>query len=236
MKKTVIVTGGTKGLGREISLAFGRAGCFVIALYAGDQAAAGEWASLFAAAGCAGVAWQHDVASEDVSLWSRPEIVTAEHLTLVHNACAPFTPVPMHQLTWEDFERNHRVAVRGAWQCSQPLIRLMLKRKAGVIIPVLSAAIEGSPPKGFSAYVTAKHALHGFTLALAAEYAPRGLKVFSVSPGYMDTALTGQWDDRLRQTIRGASERITVPVTAAGRIVELAMAAGTPGSGENYPI
>ena len=236
MNKTVVVTGGTKGLGREISLAFGRAGFHVVALYGGDQAAAQDWTAALTAVGGAGVALQHDVASEDVSLWGRPEIQEADQLAFIHNACAPFTPVPMHQLTWQDFENNHRVAVRGAWQCSQPLIRLMIKRKTGVIIPVLSEAVEGPPPKGFSAYVTAKYALRGFTLALAAEYAVRGLKIFSVSPGFMDTALTRRWDERLRETIRGAGGRITEPAAAARRIVELATDSATPGTGENYPV
>ncbi len=236
MKSTVIITGGTKGLGREVSLAFGRAGSFVIALYAGDQTAAREWEAAFAEARLAGVAVQQDVGSENATLWSRPEIAEADDLTLVHNACAPFSPQPMHLLTWQDFEKNHRVAVKGAWQCSQPLIRLMLRKKRGAIITVLTSAVAGNPPKGFAAYVTAKHALHGFTLALAAEYAPRGLKIFSVSPGYMETALTGQWDERLRQGIRDGAERITQPAVAAERIVVLARSAGTVGAGENYPL
>lgn len=236
MKSAVIITGGTKGLGREVSLAFGRAGCFVIALYAGDQAAAREWELAFAQDKLAGVAVQHDVGAEDATVWSRPEITEADDLTLIHNACAPFNPQPMHLLTWQDFEKNHRVAVKGAWQCSQPLIRLMLKKKRGTIITVLTAAVEGNPPKGFAAYVTAKHALRGFTLALAAEYAPRGLKIFSVSPGYMETTLTGQWDERLRQGIRDSAERLTRPPAAAERIMELARSAGTAGAGENYPL
>jgi 3-oxoacyl-[acyl-carrier protein] reductase len=236
MKRTVIITGGTKGLGRETALAFARSGSYVIALYAGDEAAAREFDALLSASGLSGTSLKHDVCSEDPSLWNHVEIQSADHLTLVHNACAPFTPAPVHQLTWRDFESNYRVAVKGAWECSQPLIRLMLRKKTGTIINILTAAIEAFPPKGFAAYVTAKHALRGFTLALAAEYAPRGLKIFSVSPGYMETSLTSQWDGRLRQIIRDQSERLTVPATAAAQIVDLAESAGTRGLGENHPL
>ena len=112
----------------------------------------------------------------------------------------------------------------------------MLRKKTGTITTILSAVIEGPPPKGFAGYVTAKHALRGFTLALAAEYAPRGLKIFSVSPGYMETALTRQWDDRLRQIIREHSDRITDPAEAARQIVMLAESDSTPGLGENHPV
>ena len=236
MKQTVIVTGGTKGLGQEIALAFARNNCFVVALYAGDEAAAREFDSFLVESGLDGLSLKQDVCADAPEIWTRAEIQTADHLTLVHNACAAFAPVPMHQLTWPDFEKSLTVAIKGAWMCSQPLIRLMLKKKTGKIITILSAAIEGAPPKGFAAYVTAKHALRGFTLALAAEYAGRGVKIFSVSPGYMDTPLTRQWDDRLRQMIRDHAGRLTVPAAAARQIVSLAGSADIPGQGENHPV
>jgi len=236
MKRTVIITGGTKGLGRETALAFARNGCFVIALYASDAPAAQEFETLLSASRLSGLSLRHDVCEEKAGPWNHPEIQSADHLTLVHNACAPFVPMPMHQLTWSDFDHNHRVAIKGAWECSQPLLRLMLRKKAGTIITVLSAAIENLPPKGFAAYVTAKHALRGFTLSLAAEYASRGLKIFSVSPGYMETPLTAQWDERLRQMSRDHSDRITIPAVAARQIVALAESAETPGHGENHAL
>ena len=120
MKRTVIITGGTKGLGREIALAFARKGCFVVSLFASDASAAQEFDALLAAAGLAGMSFKQDICSEAPSVWSHAEIQGADHLTLVHNACAAFVPAPMHQLTWRDFENNHRVAVKGAWECSQP--------------------------------------------------------------------------------------------------------------------
>jgi len=236
MKRTVIITGGTKGLGRELAMAFGRAGYFVVALYASDELAANEFSAALTVANISGLALRHDVRSGETAIWSRPEIQKADGLTLVNNACAVFSPTPMHQLNWQDFENNFQVAVKGAWGCSLPLIRLMIKNGQGAIVNVLTSAIEGAPPKGFAAYVTAKHALQGFTLALAAEYAARGVKIFSVSPGYMDTPLTQQWDSRLRAAIRANSGRISVPTAAATRILELVADGAVPGRGENYPV
>jgi len=236
LKRTAVVTGGTKGLGRETVLAFGRAGYCVLALYSADESAALALQTEMANAKISGAVLRHDVCSNHTEIWSRPEILEAGHLTLVNNACASFSPSPMHQIEWPDFEKNFQVAVKGAWSCSQALIRLMIKNKGGTIVNVSSSAIEGFPPKGFAAYVTAKQALRGFTLALAAEYAARGIKIFSVSPGYMDTPLTQRWDSRLRETIGSISNRLTIPAEAARLIVELAESAGTPGSGENYPV
>ncbi|HTR43340.1 MAG TPA: SDR family oxidoreductase [Pseudomonadales bacterium] len=236
MKRTAIITGGTKGLGREIALAFGRAGYTVLALYSSDAQAAAELDAALAEIKASGGAVRHDVCSDEPAVWNRPEIQEAESLTLVHNACAAFSPLAMHQLGWADFEKNISVAVKGAWSCSQRLIPLMVKRKSGAIVTILTNAIEALPPKGFAAYATAKHALHGFTLALATEYSSRGIKAFSVSPGYMDTPLSQQWDARLRELIRANSERITIPATAAVRIVELVGDGNTPGKGEIYPV
>ena len=236
MKRTVIITGGTKGLGRELSLAFGRAGHSVIALYASDDLAAQRLRDSLDEAKVTGWVWRHDVSLEDAGIWSRPEIQDAESLTLIHNACPAFSPAPMHQLLWQDFETHFNVAVKAGWLCSQALIRLMLKKGHGTIVNVLTSALEGDAPKGFGAYVTAKHALRGLTLALAAEYAPRGVRVFSVSPGFMDTALTAQWDARLRESIRSAATRITQPDEAARRAVELVEGGTVAGQGEDYPI
>jgi 3-oxoacyl-[acyl-carrier protein] reductase len=236
VKRTVIISGGTKGLGREAALAFGRAGYCVLALYSSDEGAAQELLTTMTARGITGSAWRQDVRSGETSVWNRPEIQEADSLTLLNNACAPFTPSPMHQLAWQSFEDHFQVAVKGAWHCSQPLIRQMLKRGHGSIVNVLTSAIEGAPTKGFAAYVTAKYALMGFTLALAAEYAARGVKVFSVSPGYMETALTQQWDSRLREKMRANSRRITLPAEAAARILDLVEDVTVPGRGENHPI
>ena len=236
MRRVAVVTGGTKGLGREVALAFGRAGYFVIALYASDDAAAGQLGAALGELKIEGCIFRHDVRLDDATVWNHAEIQGADSLTLIHAACASFSPVPMHQLRWEDFESSFNVGVKGGWLCSQALIRLMLKKGRGVIVNILTAAVEGMPPKGFAAYVTAKHALRGLTLALAAEYSPRGVRVFSASPGFMDTPLTEGWNLRLRDAIRAASSRISIPAEAARRLVELVESASVAGQGEDYPI
>lgn len=236
MKRTAIITGGTKGLGREITLAFARAGYQVLAFYSSDHAAAREVDAALAEMGATGRTLCHDAGSDNPAVWDCPEIRDAESLILVHNACAAFTPAPMHQLRWQDFERQLSVAVKGAWTCSQAVLRHMLKKGRGTIVTLSTSALEGPPPKGFTAYLTAKYALHGLTLALAAEYSPRGLKIFSVSPGYMETPLTRSWDARLQDAVRSNASRITVPMEAARQIVALTETPDTPGRGENHPI
>jgi len=236
VKRLALITGGTKGLGREIALAFGRAGYEIIAFYSSDDEAAEELKNAFEEAKIEGSVVRQDVTVEESTLWNRADIQQAQSLTLIHNACAPFSPIPVHQLTWNDVENNIHVAVKGAWICTQALIRPMLRKGSGVIVNVLTSALAGETPKGFAAYLTAKHALRGLTLALAAEYADRGVRVFSVSPGFMDTPLTKGWDSRIRDIIRENSSRLSEPGGAARRLLELVTGETVPGRGEDYPI
>src|SRR5207253_1571856 len=74
LKRTVIITGGTKGLGREMSLAFGRAGYCVLALYSSDEAAAQKLDRDLLEINAPGFALRHDVRAEDPSIWTHGDI------------------------------------------------------------------------------------------------------------------------------------------------------------------
>ncbi len=232
---TVVITGVTKGLGRATALEFARAGHRIIGLYRADDLAGAELTAALQSFGDDSLLVKHDISTENAALWDRPEIQTAGKLILINNACAPFTPQPLHLLRWEDFECAWSVGLKGSWLCSLAMLRPMVHAGGGTIVNVLTTAVAGPPPKGFAAYVTAKHALRGFTLALAAEYAARGIRVFSVSPGFMSTALTSGWNVRFTDAMR-ANSPITHPPDAAQRIRELVETPTLPGRGEDYRI
>jgi 3-oxoacyl-[acyl-carrier protein] reductase len=142
VSRIALITGGTKGLGREIALAFGRAGYCVVALYSSDEMAAEELRMAFVDVKVEGSVLRHDVTHEESIVWNRPDIQNAESLTLIHNACAPFSPTPLHQLRWRDIEDNLRVAVKGSWLRTQALIRPMLRKGSGVIVNILTSAVD----------------------------------------------------------------------------------------------
>jgi NAD(P)-dependent dehydrogenase (short-subunit alcohol dehydrogenase family) len=234
---TVVVTGGTSGLGRELSLAFARRGHTVLALYHADARAAAELDAALAAASLSGRSFRHDVTDsrEDAPVWSLPEITDASRLVLVHNAGATFEPKPLHLVPWDDFERCLAVALQGGWACGRMLLRPMLAKGGGHIVHVLTSAIAGLPPKGFAAYAAAKSALRSLTQSLAVEYGGRGVQVFSVSPGFMHTALTDRWHPSLREAVQRAQPAAD-PAIVAARVVALVEDEATAGHGEDYPI
>lgn len=238
-ERVVIISGATKGLGRALALDFGRNAYQVIGLFHSDQVAATEVRSQFLAEQLKGAFIQQDITNEDFeAVQPFLELPEGAELTLINNACAAFSPQPLHLLKWQDFQFGFDVAVHGTWNCTQLVLRPMLKRRRrGTIVNVLSDAINDSPPKGFAAYVTAKYALQGLTRALASEYSSRGLRVFSVSPGFMDTPLTSAWDERLKTAIRDSAKSDTQnPATVAEAIRQLVENPETPGSGEDYRL
>lgn len=232
---TVIVTGATKGLGREMLLAFSASGHRVIGLYAHDDGAAEALRSELQSLGSQSRVMKTDVTADASEAWSLPEIQTAGHLVLINNAWAPFAPRPFHLLEWHEFETGWNCGVKGSWQAVRAVLRPMVRTRTGTIVNILTAAVHGMPPKGFSAYATAKHGLRGLTLALAAEYRHLGIRIFSVSPGFMSTALTATWDERMVESIRQGSPG-TDPAKAAQRVQQLVTDMSTPGNGEDYEV
>ncbi len=237
MTRTAIISGGTRGLGRAITLELARRGYEVLALYRSDEAAAASLRGELAAEGLRGRCLAQDVTADPAALERELDgglLTLGGRLTLVHNASAPFTPAPLHLVRWSEIEAQLAVAVRGGLSLAQLVLPRMVRARAGTIVNVLSAAVAAPlPPRGFSAYVVAKEALRGLTRALAAEYRARGVRVFSVSPGYMETPMTAAWDDRLRALVAAASPPVS-PAEVARLVADRAEEA--PGEGEDYAL
>jgi 3-oxoacyl-[acyl-carrier protein] reductase len=233
-RPVAIITGATGGLGRAAMFSFARAGYRVVGVYGHDEPSAQQAVTDGTRLGLDLRVLRHDFEAETSAPDVSVHLEGSSRIVLVNAAWPPFTPQPFHLQAWAEVERALHVGVRGSWACCASLLRPMLAREAGTIVNVLTAAVEGPPPKGFAGYLTAKHALRGMTLALAAECASKGIRVFSVSPGYMPTRMTDGWDPRFQEAARQA--RSTDPETAAARLVELVANPPQGGRGENYPL
>ncbi len=234
-RHTVIITGGTKGLGLATGLAFARAGHRVIAWYAKDEVAAESARTELLQLCPDSLTLKRDARFENADFWTLPEITSAESLVLINNAWGSVAPRPFHLSPWEDCESALMSGLKAGWECSRAVVRPMAKAGRGAIINVLTTTVHGLPPKGFAAYATAKHALRGLTLSLASEYSARGIRIFSVSPGLMPTALTAGWDPRFMEAARQLGQT-SDPSAAGQRILELTNSPETLGRGEDYCV
>ncbi|MBA2524846.1 MAG: SDR family oxidoreductase [Pyrinomonadaceae bacterium] len=236
MSKSVIISGATKGLGKELSFAFGKSGYQVFGFFRSDEKVAALMREEFSSTGLKGEFIQHDVTDEGHNeVWEKIN-AEAESLTLINNACAPFEPRPLHLLKWDDFQMAFEVAVKGSVLCAQSVLRTMVRYRRGTIVSILTSALSDVPPKGFSAYLVAKASLQALNKSLAAELSDRGIRVFSVSPSYLETSLTANWDPRLRAQILAQGIEPQDPAFVAAYILSLVEDPNVPGRGEDYVV
>lgn len=232
---TVIITGAAGGLGRELSFVFATNGNFVVGLNRSAESGR-DLAAEFRSRGLEGAFLQQDITVEGdwPEFESLIESRRGSAFTLILNAAVPFSPMPFHLTDWRQFEEQLDVAVKGSYLVLKRLIPSLASSRQGTVITVLTTALD-QPVKGFSVYTTAKAALGELTRSAAEELSPRGVRFFSVSPGFMETALTHGWSDHLKAMVLAGSNSRS-PAEYARAIANLARDNGVPGKGENYVL
>jgi NAD(P)-dependent dehydrogenase (short-subunit alcohol dehydrogenase family) len=189
--RTVVVTGGKRGIGAAISTAF--AGEHVIALGSADMDVTDE-------AAVASVLGDLEV---DV---------------LVNNAGVS-SSAPVHRTALDEWERQIRVNATGAFLTTRAVLPGMRERNRGRIVTVASvASVHGS--RYTSAYTASKHAVLGFTRALATELAGTGVTANCVCPGYVRSDMTDSTIANIEARTGKDGEAALVAMTPLGRLIE----------------
>ena len=233
--ETLVISGGTKGLGRDISIRFAEKGYKVIALFSKDFHAASEIESYRLK--CKGkITTQHcDIRS---FINSQNAIKFKENLsgkiTLINNAVNPFQPKPMHLVTAHEINEQWEVTVSATFFLSISLAKEMINGESGTIVNILTPLIEEKNVKGFSSYLMAKQGLQALTKVQASEFNPMGVRVLSISPPFMKTNLTNSWNHAL--TSKMGSSKINSTKKIASIIYNIVTENDNPGTGENYII
>ena len=192
LDKTVIVTGGARGIGRAIVAKCAEEGARVVFLDF-DEAAATAALSEVRTAGRAVEFLRADV-TKDAEVSAAIAEVQRRHSridVLVNNAGvnAYFDAATMTEADWDSV---FAVDLKGAWLCARHVLPLMRERRAGSIVNIASIhatlTIAGMFP-----YAAAKSGLVGLTRSLALDCAPQGIRVNAVSPGWTRTQLVEEW-------------------------------------------
>jgi len=188
----VLVTGGSRGIGRAVALACARAGAAVAFNYSRDEddAEAAETLAALRATGARAHAVQADVADADVVgrlFGELREALGGAADVLVNNAAVTHNGLLM-MLPESGWRRVLDVDLTGAFLCSKAALRGMIGARWGRIVNVVSpAAFFGK--EGASAYAAAKAGVVALTKSLAREVARYTITVNAVSPGFVDTRL-----------------------------------------------
>jgi NAD(P)-dependent dehydrogenase (short-subunit alcohol dehydrogenase family) len=217
------VTGGSRGIGRAVALALGREG-LAVAIGAREVAQLETTAADIKKAGAAAVlAVGLDVTDEaSVAAGVARTVATLGAVDVLVNSAGIAESAPFATTTPTMWERHLRVNVTGPFLMTRAVFSGMLERGWGRVINVASlAGLYGSPY--VTAYTTSKHALVGFTRALATEASGKGVTVNAICPGYVATDMT--WSSARNVSARtGRSFEDSVAAIArlnpGGRLIE----------------
>jgi 3-oxoacyl-[acyl-carrier protein] reductase len=199
MKRTAVVTGGSRGIGRAISLELASSGVRVVLTCQKDLARAEQTAEEIRRAGGDALALTADVlkAEEVKALAERVSVdfggaeILVNNAGVIKDALFPF-------MKEEDWDYVVDVDLKGAFRVTKALIRGMLHKGWGRIVNIVSVSgISGHV--GQANYSAAKGGLIAFTKALSQELAPRGITVNAVAPGLVDTEIIAHLKDDARR-------------------------------------
>ncbi len=185
--RVAIITGGGRGLGRSVALAFGKEGAKVVVAARTQEEiehVAEELRSLRKDA----IAIPADVSSEDqVNQMVRKALEAYSTIDiLVNNAGARGPIAPIHEIPLAEWEQTLRVNLTAAFLCTKAVIPVMIKKKEGKIINV---ATTMTPRPNLTPYMVAKAGLIHLTKQLSRELKDYNIQVNAIHPGVMDTQI-----------------------------------------------
>ncbi len=197
--RVAVVTGGSRGIGRAISLRLAADGYTVAVVYAGNDQAAEETVEAIAGSGGHARAWRCDVASSEECAAVCKEIASelGTVSVLVNNAGIVRDKL-IGRLSDDDFDRVIDVNLKGAFNMIKALYRTWLKNKGDGRIVNVSSVVGLMGNAGQANYSASKAGLIGLTKSVARELAPRGVTCNAVAPGFIETEMTAQLPEDVR--------------------------------------
>lgn len=186
--RVAVVTGGGRGIGKAVALAYAQEGADVVVTARTEQEIR-QAASEIEAIGRTALAVQGDVTSPtEVDRMVSATLDRFGKIDILFNAAGQRAVVPSELLSYEDWMRVIDVNLTGSFLCSQRVAKPMIEAQYGKIIMVGSMqAHSGAPSR--AAYIASKTGLLGLTRGLGVEWAEHGINVNILSPGYFETSV-----------------------------------------------
>src|SRR4051795_9232431 len=190
--KFALVTGASRGIGREIALELARQGANVAVNFSGSEAKANEVVDEIKTLGREAFAIKCDVSnSEEVAAMVKGTIDNFGKLDILVNNAGITKDNLLMRMKEEEWDDVININLKGVFLCTKAVTRQMMKQRYGRIINISSVVgVSGNP--GQANYVAAKAGVIGLTKTSAKELASRGITVNAIAPGFISTEMTDQ--------------------------------------------
>ncbi len=201
--KVAIVTGSARGIGRAIALKLAEVGADIVL---NDIAAAAdsleEVAAEIRALNRQALAVTADVSSkDDVNRMVEAAVNTFGHIDIMVNNAGVTRDQLLIRMTDEEWDTVLNIDLKSAFLCTRAVLRHMLRQRHGRIISIASVVgIIGNA--GQANYASAKAGVIAFTRSVAKEVGSRGITANAVAPGFIETRMTEQLDEKQRQALQ----------------------------------
>ncbi len=215
--KTVFVTGGSRGIGKEVSLKFAENGYNVVINYVSSKTNVEELKSEFESKGVKSLIMQADVtekeAIDEVVKKAIEEFGSID--VLVNNAGITRDNLLM-RMSEEEFDKVIEINLKGTYVVTKAVTKYMMKKRKGSIIN-LSSVVGVAGNAGQCNYSASKAGIIGFTKSVAKELASRNIRLNAVAPGFIATDMTAVLSDEVKENIHNQ-----IPLKRMGTAREVA--------------
>lgn len=215
--KNALITGGSRGIGKEIAIELSKNGVNVAISYISNKEKAEEVVNEIKKNGVIGIAVKADVSKEE-DVTDMMEFVNNEigPLDILVNNAGKTRDNLIIRMKTEEWDEVIGTNLKGTYLCTKAVVRGMMKRKHGKIINIASVVgVTGNFGQGN--YSASKAGVIGFTKSMAKELASRGINVNAVAPGFIETDMT----EILKEDVKDSLVK-NIPMGRSGRPSDIA--------------
>lgn len=215
--KNALITGGSRGIGKEIAIELSKNGVNVAISYISNKEKAEEVVNEIKKNGVIGIAVKADVSKEE-DVIDMMEFVNNEigPLDILVNNAGKTRDNLIIRMKTEEWDEVIGTNLKGTYLCTKAVVRGMMKRKHGKIINIASVVgVTGNFGQGN--YSASKAGVIGFTKSMAKELASRGINVNAVAPGFIETDMT----EILKEDVKDSLVK-NIPMGRSGRPSDIA--------------
>jgi 3-oxoacyl-[acyl-carrier protein] reductase len=199
-ERVVLVTGGSRGIGRSVALRFAQDKAkIVIVHYDPDETASKDTLDMLSEKGVEAESHKVDVSSfRDVGALFKDVLSRFGKVDVLINNAGITRDTLLMRMSEDDWDAVIRINLKSVFNCTQAVIRSMIKQRTGRIVNI-SSVVGQIGNAGQANYAASKAGIMGFTKTIAREVASRGITVNALAPGFIDTEMTASLPEKAKE-------------------------------------